>query len=91
MNLNEFIKVAKPIVARLDEHAGSEGLEYVVYAKSGLKNLKVSEFEISETKSADGKQMGKLVFDFPHDAGFAESVVNENLPGIQDLTLELIF
>ena len=88
MNIPEYIKLAKHA---LNEDAGSEGLVYMVEAKSGLKGIETELIKIEEVKSENGIASGKVSFTFPHDYGFALSAIKEALEGIDITALKLVY
>lgn len=87
MNIQNYIKRAKRV---FNEHAGSEGMKYKVFAKSGLKAVKNEKYEISEVNSANGGQEAIVEFVYPHDWGFAVNTLTEEL-GIDITGLQLIY
>lgn len=87
MNISQYIKRAKMV---LKEHAGSEGLKYIVFAKSGLKAVKNEKYEISEVASENGGQKATVDFVYPHDWGFAINTLKEEL-GVEITGLQLIY
>lgn len=88
MNVPEYIKLAKNI---LNEDAGSEGLEYIVEARSGLKAIDTNIVKIDEVKSQNGITSARVSFAYPHDYGFALNAIKENLEGIDIVTLKLVY
>ena len=87
MNVPEYIKLAKSI---LNEDAGSEGLEYIVEAKAGLKAIENEAIKIDEVKSENGISSARVSFAYPHDYGFALNAIKENLEGIDIIALKLV-
>lgn len=87
MNLSQYIKRAKSI---LNEHAGSEGFKYFVFAKSGLKAMKNENYEISEVVSENGVQKATVDFSYPRDYGFALNTLKEDLK-VEITGLQLIY
>lgn len=88
MNIVEFIKAAK---ATLNEDAGSEGMTYVVEAKSGLKAMETEIFKIDEVKSENGISSAKVTFVYPHDYGSALEAIKNALENIEITALKLVF
>lgn len=83
MNMPEFLEQARAILGTsMNEDAGSEGTAYLLAYKGTLKEegLKIENKE-------DGK--AKIVFDFPHDYGFAMETL-KNL-GAEIISLELLY
>lgn len=87
MNLQQYIKRAKRI---LTEDAGSEGMKYKVYAKSGLKAVKNEAYEIKEVTNENGEQCAFVEFVYPHDYGFALNKLTHDL-GLDITGLRLIY
>ena len=88
MNIKEYINYAKKV---LNEDAGSEGMQYTVKVKSGLKALETNVLTIDEIKDTNEGQTGRVQFSYPHDWGYAHKVLQENLPDVEILGLELVF
>ena len=88
MNIPEYIAKAKKV---LKEDAGSEGMQYIVEAKSGLKALDNEVLKIEEVKSENGVTTGKVIFTYPHDYGFALSTLKEHLEGLDLVALKLVY
>ena len=87
MNIPQYLKRAKMI---LDEHAGSEGMKYKVFAKSGLKAVKNENYEISEVGTENGSATAIVEFTYPRDWGFAINTLKEDL-GVEILGMQLIY
>jgi inorganic pyrophosphatase len=88
MNIPDYIKLVKKI---LNEDAGSEGLVYIVEAKSGLNAVENELLKIEEVKAENGIKSGKVTFAYPHDYGFALSTIQETLNGIDVVALKLVY
>lgn len=93
MNIKQFIKLAKPVINKssLHEDAGSEGMLYKAIAPKGLKTFENEVFKIEDVKSENGVQTAQVSFAYPHDCGYAESVLLEALDGLESVKLELIY
>ena len=88
MNIKEYLKLAKKV---LKEDAGSEGLQYLVEAKSGLTKLENEVLTIDEVKEANGLTSARVTFAYPHDYGFALNAIKENLENIEITSLSLVY
>ena len=88
MNIPEYIKLAKKV---LNEDAGSEGLVYMVEAKSGLNAIENDLVKIDEVKTENGVTSAKASFVYPHDYGFALQVIKELLENIDITSLSLVY
>lgn len=88
MNVPEYIKLAKKV---LNEDAGSEGMQYIVEAKSGLAALENETLIIDEVKQENGLTSARVRFTFPHDYGFALNKIKENLENIDITSLKLVY
>ena len=88
MNVPEYIKLAKQV---LKEVAGSEGMNYIVEAKSGLKAIDNELLKIEEVKSENGISSANVTFAYPHDYGFALQTIKEQLEGIEIVALKLVY
>lgn len=88
MNIPEYIKLAKKV---LNEDAGSEGMQYKLQAKSGLKALQTDLMTIDEVKSENGVTTARVSFTYPQDYGFALNTIKENLENIDIVSLSLVF
>ena len=88
MNIKEYIKYAKKV---LKEDAGSEGMEYKIKAKSGLKAYKDDIMTIDEVVSENGETVARAKFTYPLDYGFALSTITEALEGIEITSLSLVY
>lgn len=88
MNVPEYIKLAKQV---LKEDAGSEGMQYIVEAKSGLKALENENLIIDEVKQENGITAARVRFSYPRDYGFALNTIKENLDGIEITALKLVY
>jgi hypothetical protein len=77
-NYGEFLAKAKMV---LKEHAGSEGFAYLLKYKGELKE---EGFKVEDKE--DGK--AKIVFDIPHDYGFALQTLKDL--GVEVIGLELL-
>ena len=88
MNIPEYVKLAKKI---LNEDAGSEGMVYQIKAKSGLKTVDTDILKINDVKNEGDIFVGTATFTYPHDYGFALNTINENLPDIEIVALNLVY
>ena len=88
MNIPEFVKLAKKV---LNEHAGSEGMEYQLEAKSGLKTIETDQVKIVELNTKNGVTTAKVLFSYPQDYGFAVNTIKNVLPEIEIVTLKLVY
>lgn len=88
MNIPEYVKLAKRV---LNEDAGSEGLVYLVEAKSGLKAIENELVKIDEVATSNGITSAKASFVYPHDYGFALQTIKELLEGIDITALKLVY
>ena len=88
MNVPEYVRLAKRI---LKEDAGSEGMQYKVCAKSGLKAIETNVMKINEVRSENGVSVANVNFAYPHDYGFALNTIKENLEGIEIISLSLVY
>ena len=88
MNIVEFNKAAKAI---LNEDAGSEGMSYVIEAKSGLKAVDTGVLKIDEVKSENGVSTANVSFVYAHDYGSAVQAIKEELKDIEITALKLVY
>lgn len=88
MNIPEYIAKAKQV---LKEDAGSEGMQYIVEAKSGLKAIDNEILKIEEVKTENGITSGKITFGYPHDYGFALTTLKEHLENLDLVALRLVY
>lgn len=88
MNIQEYIKYATKV---LNEDAGSEGMQYKVVARKGLKSFENEVLTIDEVKQENGETSARVTFSFPHDYGYALSVITENLQDIEIVSLSLTY
>lgn len=88
MNIPEYIQLAKKV---LNEDAGSEGMVYLVEAKSGLKAVENDIVKVTDVKTDNGVTSAKANFAFPQDYGFALNTIKELLEGIDIIALKLVY
>ena len=88
MNIQEYLKLAKRV---LKEDAGSEGMQYMVEAKSGLTKLENDLLTIDEVKTVNGVTSARVTFAYPHDYGFALNAIKENLKNVEITSLSLVY
>ena len=88
MNIKQYIEYAKRV---LNEDAGSEGLEYRLVAKSGLKSYKDEIMTIDDIKTEDGQTVGRVMFTYSHDYGFALNLIKDALKDIEIVSLSLVY
>ena len=83
MNMPEFLEQARAILGTsMNEDAGSEGSAFLLAYEGTLKE---EGFKVENKE--DGK--AKIVFDFPHDYGFAMDTL-KNM-GVKIISLELLY
>ena len=88
MNIPQYVKLARKI---LNEAAGSEGMQYLVEAKAGLKAFQNELLTIDEVRSINGITTARARFAYPHDYGFALNTIKENLNDIDIISLSLVY
>ena len=88
MNIPEFVKLAKKV---LNEDAGSEGMEYQIEAKSGLKEIENEQVKIVDVITKDGVTSARLLFSYPQDYGFAVNTIKNLLPELELIALKLVY
>lgn len=88
MDIKQFIKYARKV---LNEDAGSEGMQYKITAKSGLKSYKDDVLSIEDLVTEDGITSATISFTYPHDYGFAINTIKEVLQDIEIVSLSLVY
>ena len=88
MNIQEYISYAKRV---LNEDAGSEGMVYQVRAKAGLKPVETKSLVINEVVEQNGELVADVNFVYPHDYGFAVSMIKEALEDIELVAVTLVY
>jgi hypothetical protein len=91
MSVREFRIMAKKLLESMNEDAGSEGMKYIVEAKSGLKAVVTKVMEIDEVKSANGITSATVTFTYPHDYGTALEAIKNEMKDINITALKLVF
>lgn len=88
MRLDEFIAKAKNTLGRsLNEHAGSEGLAYILETDKALSI--VDNHILALEKREDNKYTVK--FKYPHDCGFALNTIKAMFGDIEIVSLQLLY
>lgn len=87
MNIEELIKLGRPILKKLNEDAGSEGLKYKAYFNGSINIVEDSEFKIVEIGKDDTYVIAEVEFIYPHDCGLALTTIKNLYENVEKLEL----
>lgn len=87
MNIQELIELGKPVLAKINEDAGSEGLKYKAYFNGSVSAVENEEFKIMNTGKQDSYTIAEVEFAYPHDCGLAMTALKRLYENVEKLEL----
>lgn len=87
MNIQELIELGKPVLAKINEDAGSEGLKYKAYFSGPVSVTENEEFRIMNTGKQDSYTIAEVEFAYPHDCGLAMTTLKRLYENVEKLEL----
>lgn len=88
MNLSEYLEKARKILGNeiLKEHAGSEGMQYILEYVGNIPQLGDNVI-IESLESKNGNKQCKIIFPFPRDYGFTLQTLKDAKVDVKSLQL----
>ncbi len=95
MKLSEYILKAQKVlvddIELLQEHAGSEGLSYILKTPKELTLISNNILTLSDLRKEDELNVVRINFSYPRDYGFALNSIKAVFGELEIASLELLF